>query len=112
MKALRLPYALFGALLLSLVSPATSAFAQPVEGHAGGEAALKLPDLGSVTFFGGISGHRLLLGGLWSAWRGWCSAWSPISTSASSPSTGLCGRSPSSSTRPARRTSSPRGSSS
>jgi K(+)-stimulated pyrophosphate-energized sodium pump len=64
MKALRLPYALFGALLLSLVSPATSAFAQPVEGHAGGEAALKLPDLGSVTFFGGISGHRLLLGGL------------------------------------------------
>src|SRR5262249_25418837 len=64
MKARRLPYALFGALLLFLASPASSALAQAVEGHAGGEAALKLPDLGSATFFGGIPGHRLLLGGL------------------------------------------------
>jgi K(+)-stimulated pyrophosphate-energized sodium pump len=32
--------------------------------EAGGEANLKLPDLGSVTFLGGITGHNLLLGGL------------------------------------------------
>jgi K(+)-stimulated pyrophosphate-energized sodium pump len=32
--------------------------------QAGGEANLKLPDLGSATFLGGISGHNLLLGGL------------------------------------------------
>ena len=32
--------------------------------ESGGEANLKLPDLGSVSFLGGISGHNLLLGGL------------------------------------------------
>jgi K(+)-stimulated pyrophosphate-energized sodium pump len=32
--------------------------------QSGGEANLKLPDLGSATFLGGISGHNLLLGGL------------------------------------------------
>ena len=26
--------------------------------HEGGEASLKLPDLSSVTFFGGLDGHR------------------------------------------------------
>jgi K(+)-stimulated pyrophosphate-energized sodium pump len=32
--------------------------------HAGGEAALVLPDLGQATFLGGIDGRTLLLGGL------------------------------------------------
>src|SRR5215213_3595192 len=32
--------------------------------HAGGEAALIVPDLSSVTFLGGIDGHTLLLSGL------------------------------------------------
>ncbi len=32
--------------------------------HEGGEASLKLPDLSSVTFFGGLDGHRLLLAGI------------------------------------------------
>src|SRR5882724_453979 len=32
--------------------------------HAGGEAALVLPDLGTATFLGGIDGRTLLLGGL------------------------------------------------
>jgi K(+)-stimulated pyrophosphate-energized sodium pump len=32
--------------------------------EAGGEANLKLPDLGMATFLGGINGHNLLLGGL------------------------------------------------
>ncbi len=32
--------------------------------HAGGEASLILPDLGSVNFLGGVAGDRLLLGGL------------------------------------------------
>ena len=32
--------------------------------HAGGEASLVLPDLGSVTFLGGTSGRALLMGGL------------------------------------------------
>ena len=36
--------------------------AKPEE--AGGEASLKLPDLSSVNFAGGIDGHRLLLWGL------------------------------------------------
>jgi hypothetical protein len=31
--------------------------------EAGGEANLKLPDLGTVTFLGGISGSNLLMGG-------------------------------------------------
>ena len=32
--------------------------------HAGGEAALVLPDLGQATFLGGIDGRTLLLAGL------------------------------------------------
>ena len=40
--------------------------AMPVfaQSHGGGEANLILPDLSSVTFFGGIDGHKLLLAGL------------------------------------------------
>ncbi|MBA3512970.1 MAG: sodium-translocating pyrophosphatase [Pyrinomonadaceae bacterium] len=40
---------------------ASPAFAQS---HGGGEASLILPDLSSVTFFGGIDGHNLLLAGI------------------------------------------------
>jgi K(+)-stimulated pyrophosphate-energized sodium pump len=42
------------------------ALAAPIMAQAqqAGEANLKLPDLGSVTFLGGITGHNLLLGGL------------------------------------------------
>ncbi|MDQ3666757.1 MAG: sodium-translocating pyrophosphatase [Acidobacteriota bacterium] len=40
---------------------ASSAFAQS---HGGGEANLILPDLSSVTFFGGVDGHNLLLAGI------------------------------------------------
>jgi K(+)-stimulated pyrophosphate-energized sodium pump len=41
-------------------------YASPVfaQSHEGGEANLILPDLSDVTFFGGIDGHRLLLGGI------------------------------------------------
>src|SRR5277367_1840713 len=46
-----------------LTGGAVSAFAQPSE--AGGEAALKLPDLSQVTFLNGsIDGHKLLLIGI------------------------------------------------
>jgi K(+)-stimulated pyrophosphate-energized sodium pump len=47
---------------LILMTTAT-ALAQPAE-TAGGEAALKLPDLSQVTFLGGFDGHKLLLIGL------------------------------------------------
>ena len=43
------------------------AFAQAEAGapeHHGGEAALVVPDLSSVTFLGGIDGHTLLMSGL------------------------------------------------
>jgi K(+)-stimulated pyrophosphate-energized sodium pump len=44
---------------------ATAALAQPGGENAGGEAALKLPDLSSVSFLNGaIDGHRLLLIGI------------------------------------------------
>jgi K(+)-stimulated pyrophosphate-energized sodium pump len=45
---------------------AATALAQPASGEAGGEASLKLPDLSSVSFLGGlaIDGHRLLLIGI------------------------------------------------
>ena len=44
---------------------AASAFAQPAGESAGGEAALKLPDLSSVSFLNGaIDGHRLLMIGI------------------------------------------------
>src|SRR5918993_325601 len=51
----------FSALLLALAGSATPAFAQQ---HSGGEASLVLPDLSSVTFFGGMDGHTLLLTGI------------------------------------------------
>jgi K(+)-stimulated pyrophosphate-energized sodium pump len=49
--------------VFALVAAASPALAQPRE-SGGGEASLKLPDLSSVTFFGGLDGHRLLLGGI------------------------------------------------
>ena len=62
------PYIL--SVLLALVAgglPLTALLAQesgaPVQ-HGGGEAALVLPDLGRVTFLGGINGRSLLLVGL------------------------------------------------
>ena len=62
------PYVL--SVLLALVAgglPLTALLAQesgaPVQ-HGGGEAALVLPDLGRVTFLGGINGRSLLLVGL------------------------------------------------
>jgi len=48
-------------VLAGIAFYAVPTFAQPREG---GEANLKLPDLSEVTFFGGIDGHRLLLGGI------------------------------------------------
>jgi K(+)-stimulated pyrophosphate-energized sodium pump len=47
-------------LAVLLVAGAASAFAQP---EAGGEAALKVPDLSSVSFLG-LNGHNLLLIGI------------------------------------------------
>jgi K(+)-stimulated pyrophosphate-energized sodium pump len=58
---IRRPLFTFFTLLLSLAAFASPAFAQQ---HAGGEANLILPDLSSVTFFGGLDGHRLLMSGL------------------------------------------------
>jgi len=52
------------AVLLLLALVPAGAFAQEAARHAGGEADLILPDLGSVTFFGGTSGRALLMGGL------------------------------------------------
>jgi len=50
----------FAAALAGLAFSASPVFAQ----SEGGEANLRLPDLSDVTFFGGIDGHRLLMGGL------------------------------------------------
>ncbi|MGE5744674.1 MAG: sodium-translocating pyrophosphatase, partial [Gemmatimonadota bacterium] len=51
--------------LAALVLWAVPAAAQaPEPAHAGGEAALVLPDLHQATFLGGIDGHRLLVWGL------------------------------------------------
>jgi K(+)-stimulated pyrophosphate-energized sodium pump len=45
--------------------PTAAAWADEAGGHhGGGEASLKLPDLSSVTFAGGLNGHNLLLFGL------------------------------------------------
>jgi K(+)-stimulated pyrophosphate-energized sodium pump len=47
----------------ALVATAGALAAEP-ESKAGGEASLKLPDLSSVHFLGGIDGHKLLLWGI------------------------------------------------
>src|SRR5499425_726177 len=47
----------------ALVATAGALAAKP-EGEAGGEASLKLPDLSSVQFVGGMDGHKLLLWGI------------------------------------------------
>jgi K(+)-stimulated pyrophosphate-energized sodium pump len=69
-SALRRAVPYFLSVLLALAAgglPITALLAQepgaPVR-HTGGEAALVLPDLGQVTFLGGIDGRTLLLGGL------------------------------------------------
>ncbi len=59
-RAMRLGLTL-AAALAGIAFYAVPTFAQPREG---GEANLKLPDLSDVTFFGGLDGHRLLLGGI------------------------------------------------
>ena len=51
----------FRLLLFSLVLASPLFSQQP---HAGGEANLVLPDLDQATFFGGIGGRQLLMGGL------------------------------------------------
>jgi K(+)-stimulated pyrophosphate-energized sodium pump len=59
-----------GLVLVSLFAlavgvPAATAWAQAEGGHhGGGEANLVLPDLNSVQFLGGVTGHNLLLWGL------------------------------------------------
>jgi K(+)-stimulated pyrophosphate-energized sodium pump len=50
----------FAAAVAGLAFSAAPVFAQ----SEGGEANLRLPDLADVTFFGGIDGHRLLMGGI------------------------------------------------
>ena len=53
------------AALATMMFLTTACFAQPAEEAGGGEAALKLPDLSSVSFLNNsIDGHRLLLIGL------------------------------------------------
>src|SRR6478609_3018230 len=49
------------AALVPVFVPALLSAQEP---HAGGEANLRLPDLGSVAFLGGTSGRTLLMGGL------------------------------------------------
>src|SRR5208283_5820100 len=53
----------FATLATLLLLTAGCALAQPQTDEAGGEAALKLPDLSSVSFLG-VDGHRLLMIGL------------------------------------------------
>src|SRR5687768_15773697 len=58
---IRRPFITLSSLLLILAACGSPTFAQQ---HTGGEANLILPDLSSVTFFGGMDGHRLLMSGL------------------------------------------------
>src|SRR5450759_4881567 len=51
-------------LIAILAAAAVPAFAQPPAEHHSGEAELILPDLGQATFFGGVNGRSLLMGGL------------------------------------------------
>ena len=53
----------FGAAGIGLLLTAGVSFAR-AEHEAGGEASLKLPDLSSVQFLGGIDGHKLLFWGI------------------------------------------------
>jgi K(+)-stimulated pyrophosphate-energized sodium pump len=53
----------FGAAGIGLLLTAGVSFAR-AEHEAGGEASLKLPDLSSVRFLGGLDGHKLLLWGI------------------------------------------------
>jgi hypothetical protein len=53
----------FGTLATLLLLTVGSALAQPASTE-GGEAALKLPDLSTVSFLG-VDGHRLLMIGIW-----------------------------------------------
>src|SRR5262245_3454621 len=48
-------------LAVALVGPAMAQEATP---HAGGEANLVLPDLGQATFFSGLGGRTILMGGI------------------------------------------------
>jgi len=50
-------------IALALVAP-LPALAQEAAPHAGGEANLHLPDLGQATFFGGLGGRTILMGGI------------------------------------------------
>src|SRR5215472_17064970 len=52
------------ALSATALVATTGALAAKPESDAGGEASLKLPDLSSVQFAGGIDGHKLLLWGI------------------------------------------------
>ena len=52
------------ALSATALVATTGALAARPESEAGGEASLKLPDLSSVQFAGGIDGHKLLLWGI------------------------------------------------
>jgi K(+)-stimulated pyrophosphate-energized sodium pump len=52
------------ALSATALVATTGALAAKPESEAGGEASLKLPDLSSVHFAGGIDGHKLLLWGI------------------------------------------------
>ncbi len=51
-------------VLMTVVAALVALGAPLMAQEAGGEANLKLPDLGTVTFLGGISGSNLLMGGL------------------------------------------------
>src|SRR5690349_17054718 len=53
---------IFCSILMILFSAGVPVFAQAERG--GGEASLILPDLTQVTFFGGVNGATLLMGGL------------------------------------------------
>jgi len=53
----------FGAAAIIALLASAGAMAHPGS-EAGGEANLKLPDLSSVRFVGGIDGHKLLLWGI------------------------------------------------
>ncbi|HSD32482.1 MAG TPA: sodium-translocating pyrophosphatase [Gemmatimonadales bacterium] len=61
LAAVRRLATIFTLLALWAVPAAAQA---PERSHAGGEAALVLPDLHQATFLGGIDGHRLLVWGL------------------------------------------------